>query len=181
MTESTPDVKSACILPNLIAFLALTPQPAQSNHKHVYKWRHAMPYCETIEINAKPEIVFSLYSDIRSWPQWDREVSSVEIAEGLVSGAQGWLQPREGPRTKITIQDVVYPLQFVAVSQLIGCVIMFEHRLEATTVGTRVLHSLYFKGPTGFLFERLLGPVLSRGLPETLKGLKQAAEAIRIP
>ena len=129
-------------------------------------------------VQADPETVFSLYENIESWPQWDEEVVAVSLPDGLRDNAQGWLQPRSGPRAKIQVVSVTRPFQFSVESQLPGCKMGFDHRIEATTLGTRVTHGVYFKGATSFVFARLIGPSLNRGLPLTLQGLKREAEAM---
>ncbi|MCA3694024.1 SRPBCC family protein [Aquidulcibacter sp.] len=128
-------------------------------------------------IQAKPETVFALYQDVRNWPQWDEEVLEVSLPEGLTPNTRGWLKPRSGPKAQIKVVSVTQPTQFRVESGLPGCTMGFDHHLEATTLGTRVTHGVYFKGPTSFLFKRLIGPSLRRGLPVTLQGLKNLAEA----
>ncbi len=131
-----------------------------------------------IMIQANPETVFALYENIENWPVWDEEVVEVSLPGGLRENAQGWLQPRSGPRTKIQVVSVARPFQFSVESQLPGCKMGFDHRIETTAQGTRVTHGVYFTGATSFVFARLIGPSLNRGLPLTLQGLKREAEAI---
>jgi hypothetical protein len=129
-------------------------------------------------VHADPETIFSLYENIESWPQWDEEVAAVSLPDGLRENAQGWLQPRSGPRAKIQVASVTSPLQFSVESQLPGCKMVFDHRIEVIDTGTRVTHGVYFKGATSFVFAKLIGPSLNRGLPLTLQGLKREAEAM---
>lgn len=131
-----------------------------------------------ILIQAAPEVVFSLYDTPSDWPTWDEEVLAVSLPSGLTLNARGWLQPKSGPKAVIKVTAIHRPQQFIVESQLPGCRMGFDHRLEATTLGTRVTHGVYFTGPTSFLFKKLIGPSLNRGLPRTLEGLKRAAEAI---
>jgi hypothetical protein len=52
----------------------------------------------------------------------------------------------------------------------------FEHELFPAEDSTRVVHKVSFSGPLSFLFYRMVGSQIRKGLPGTLRGPKQAAE-----
>jgi hypothetical protein len=53
----------------------------------------------------------------------------------------------------------------------------FEHDLQPVKNCTRVIHRVSFNGPLSFFFGRVVGSQIRKGLPGTLRGLKQAVEA----
>ncbi|MFZ5529450.1 MAG: hypothetical protein ACOY4U_00100, partial [Pseudomonadota bacterium] len=56
------------------------------------------------------------------------------------------------------------------------CTMFFEHELFPVKDATRVVHRVSFNGPLSFFFGRMVGSQIRKGLPGTLRGLKQAAE-----
>jgi hypothetical protein len=52
----------------------------------------------------------------------------------------------------------------------------FEHELEPVGTETRVTHRVVFEGPLAWLFGRIIGRQIDRGMAGTLAGLKRTAE-----
>lgn len=131
---------------------------------------------ESIEISVEPKMVFNLYRDVIRWPVWDSELEAVSLQNGLSLGAEGWLKPQNGPKSKIKITELTENESFVVESYLPLCRIRFGHRLERVNSGTRVTHWVEFSGALGFIFRKLVGNSLQASLPRTLQGLKHACE-----
>lgn len=136
-----------------------------------------MPIDHEVSIDAPQEAVFALYQDVASWPLWDSETKSVEIDGGLVVGAAGWLKPKSGPRAKITVTEVTRGQSFMVEGHLPLCRMRFGHDLTFKAGETRARHTVTFSGPLAFLFRRAIGAGIDATLPQTLAGLKRAAEA----
>jgi len=130
----------------------------------------------SVDVAAAPARVFALWADAAAWPDWDPDLEEASLDGLFASGSRGVLKPRGGPRTRIELVDVTEPDAFTAVSRLPGCRMVFEHRIEAIATGCRVTHGVRFEGPLAFVFRRLIGPSIRRGLPGTMAGLKAAAE-----
>lgn len=136
-----------------------------------------MQFEEEIVVDAPPTMVFSLYADVAAWKEWDPEVVESSIDGEFKAGSSGSLKPLKGPEAKITFTDVVKNASFTVQSRLPLCVMRFEHELAPDGSGTRVIHRVSFKGLLSPLFGRVIGAQIRRGLPGTLRGLKDAAEA----
>lgn len=134
-----------------------------------------MTIVHRITINVPRERVFALYADVGSWPMWDSETIEVGLS-ALRSGATGWLKPRQGPTAKIRVTDVVPDRSFTVEARLPLCRMQFGHELDGTESQTVASHWVRFEGPLAFLFRRLIGSGIDRTLPNTLAGLKRAAE-----
>lgn len=134
-----------------------------------------MSIVHRIEIAAPADRVFLLYQDIAAWPVWDAETVAVSLP-GLFRGASGWLQPRQGPRAKIRVADVVPGRSFTVEGRLPLCRMHFGHELEARDDCTIAVHWVRFTGPLAFLFRRLIGRGIDKTLPDTLAGLKRVSE-----
>ena len=135
-----------------------------------------MKFEESIEIQAPAETVFALYADVSSWSSWDPDVRSSSIEGAFTSGATGRLKPSSGPEARISFTEIVIDKSFTVESKLPLCVMRFEHELSATSTGTKAIHRITFSGLFSPIFSRLIGGSIRKGLPQTMAGLKQAAE-----
>lgn len=135
-----------------------------------------MSIVRSIEIHAPAEVVFCLYADVLSWPNWDPEVAAVHLPEGLTCNAVGWLKPRKGPRAAIVVAAVNKGRSFTIRSRLPLCDMLFEHDLVVQGGSTRATHKVTFSGPLSLLFRRLIGGPIEATLADTLAGLKSASE-----
>lgn len=135
-----------------------------------------MSIVHRIEIEAPAEVVFALYTEVEGWPSWDSETTAVDLP-GLKHGAEGWLKPRNGPRARIRVVDVVPNRSFTVEGNLPLCRMQFGHELQAHATRTTATHWVTFRGPLAFVFRRLIGTGIDRSLPSTLEGLKRASEA----
>jgi len=135
-----------------------------------------MSIAHRIEIKASREAVFALYANISSWCDWDTEVQAVHLSEGLRVGSHGWLKPRQGPKAKIRVTEVVPNVSFTVEGMLPLCRMEFGHELLSQADCTVAAHSVRFVGPLAFLFRRLIGRGIDSTLPDTLAGLKRASE-----
>lgn len=135
-----------------------------------------MPLTHSTLIAAQPRAVFALYARPQDWPNWDTELRAVDLPQGLVPGATGWLTPAKGPRARITVTEVTPDCSFAVKSRLPLCRMTFDHHLTPQGSGTLAQHSVQFTGPLAFVFRRLIGPTIARGLPASLAGLQAAVE-----
>lgn len=136
-----------------------------------------MQFEEEIEIKGTPEVVFSLYEDVINWKSWDTEVQNSSINGKFISGVNGKLTPKKGPESKIKLESVILNSSFLVTSNLPLCKISFNHELLPSDLGVIVKHSVSFTGLLSPIFGRLIGSQIKKGLPNTMLGLKNAAEA----
>jgi hypothetical protein len=120
--------------------------------------------------------VFRLYRDVDGWSAWDPDVRPSSVEGGLQRGASGTLTPTRGPRASITVTDVQEDVSFTVESRLPLCTMRFEHELRPRGHMTHVVHRVTFMGPLAFLFGRVIGTQIRKGLTRTLQGLKAASE-----
>jgi hypothetical protein len=139
------------------------------------KGAHSM-FSRSIDIHASAERVYCLYADLTSWPTWDPSVIEVNLPSGLRVGSSGWLRAKEGPRTRISINEASDAQSFTVQSHLPGCRMLFGHTLQKVAGGVRATHTLSFSGPLAFVFRRLLGAKIANTLPGALQGLKHMSE-----
>jgi hypothetical protein len=137
-----------------------------------------MQFEASTQINASSAAVFSLYANVAGWPTWDPDVKAASLEGAFVSGAQGVIAPKGGPKSAIVFTEVVKDRKFTAQCKLPLCVMRFEHVLdEMQGSGTTATHRVIFEGMLAPLFGRLIGSGMRKTLPGALAGLKRAAEA----
>ena len=88
----------------------------------------------TIQINASPEKIFGIYSDVENWKSWDSEVISSSLVGSFKAGSIGSLNPKNGPKSKILIETVIPNISFCASSKLPLCVMRFGHDLQKKVI-----------------------------------------------
>ncbi len=135
-----------------------------------------MKFEEKITINASVENIFQCYEKVEEWHLWDTEIQSASIEAEFQVGVIGKLKPQKGPEAKIEITEITKPTSFTVVSKLPLCLMTFEHHLAPKGNATEVTHAVTFTGLTAFLFGRLIGSGIKKGLPVTLAGLKAFVE-----
>lgn len=133
-------------------------------------------FSEEVVISTNSERIFVLYEDVANWRRWDPDVASSSISGPFTAGAIGKLRPTKGPEADIEIVSVERNKSFTARSRLPLCTMTFEHELLPVKSSTRVFHRVSFTGPLSFFFGRVVGGQIRKGMPGTLRGLKQAAE-----
>ena len=131
----------------------------------------------TVHVDATPAQVFALWADSPGWAAWDPDVKAATIDGPFVAGATGSITPVQGPTMPIRVTRVVADRAFDAEARLPLCTMRFVHECEpAPGGGTRVVHRVHFDGPLAFVFRRVIGPSLVKGIPGTMAGLKRAVE-----
>jgi len=133
-------------------------------------------YCDEITVNTSPFRIFALYKDVSNWRLWDTEIDSSELEGEFEVGVYGRLKPRKGPEAEFRLVAIDENRSFTLQASLPMCVITFEHELIPAGNMTRIIHRVYFDGPFSFLYSKLLGRQLRRGIPAALRGLKRMAE-----
>lgn len=130
----------------------------------------------TIVVQASPAAVFACWADAAGWARWDPDVKAASMDGPFATGTTGRISPREGPTMAIRLTRVEPGRAFDAEARLPLCTMRFEHWLEPRGPETLVTHRVVFEGPLAFLFRRIIGAQLVRGIPGTMAGLKRAVE-----
>ena len=136
-----------------------------------------MEFESRIIINASAEEIFNLYEDVANWSSWDPDVKSSSVSGKFETGVVGKLKPTNGPESKILFSSVITDKAFTVSSNLPLCKMTFVHELSSVENETEVVHKVSFSGFLAPIFGRLIGRGIQKGLPDTLKGLKIAAES----
>jgi hypothetical protein len=135
-----------------------------------------MQFEKSITINIPANMIFQQYMDVSNWNKWDKDVFSSSIDGTFEMGSTGLLKPSSGPQGKFRLTEVTLNQSFTSQTALPLCALIFEHTLKPIGKGTLVTHKVQFTGVLSFLFGRLIGASIKKGLPNALMGLKSVCE-----
>ena len=135
-----------------------------------------MQFESSAEVNASPEKIFNIYSQVNQWSIWDPDTNSAVLNGDFSANTVIDLQTQSGSRVKIKLLEVVKNHSFITESKLPLCVIQFEHTLKPLENQTIVTHKISFSGILGSVFSFLLASQMKKSLSQTLLALKKYAE-----
>ena len=128
-------------------------------------------------VGAAPQVVFQIYEDVTHWHTWDPDTRQAVLDGPLRTGARGTFTPTKGRAVPMQVTAVVPGRSFTVACRIPGLRMVFEHTLTPGPAGTEVVHRATFSGLLSWVIGPLLCRQLTAGLPVTLAGLKQQAEA----
>jgi hypothetical protein len=133
-----------------------------------------------IVISAAPEAIFRIYRDVENWSRWDPDTKSSSLNNGLVLGSKGTLTPAKGNTIPMVVTSIQENKRFTVTSKTALFRMDFDHELEPTEGGTRVIHRVKIAGFLKPLLMLMLVPKIEKGLPVTLQRLKAWVETTEV-
>ena len=139
-----------------------------------------MEQCITVEIDAAPERVWDVMTDVERWPEWTETVTSVtRLDEGpLRLDSRARLEQPKLPPTEYVVTELSPGRSFTWVATSPGVRTTARHDVEALpNGGTRVRLGVEQAGPLGKVMGRLFFKGLTdRYLAAEAAGLKVRSE-----
>jgi Polyketide cyclase / dehydrase and lipid transport len=129
-----------------------------------------------ITVATPPETLFAIYAGVFNWNRWDPDTKSSSLEGPFEIGSVGRLTPTKGSEVPMSLISVVPNRSFTVECRIPLFRMVFEHELTPHASVTDVVRRVLFSGPLTFLPGPLVGNPLRKGLPQTLKSLKQYAE-----
>jgi len=133
----------------------------------------------TFHSSASPERVWSIWSDVSTWPSWNPDVVSVAIDGPFVSGARGEMTTKAGGTHSITLREVDPGQSFeLETSPIPLGRFHFACQVRPAGAGSSTIsQSITIHGPLGPLYSAMMGERIAQGFEPILSGLKAAAES----
>lgn len=131
----------------------------------------------TAKTKASRGAVWKVWSDVANWNRWDQEIESARINGDFILGQTGELKPKGGPKAKTKIIELTPLRSFSDQTDLPLAKLRFDHRMDEIDGSLQITHKISVSGPLGFLFSKILGKNLKRGLERALPKLIELAES----
>ncbi len=130
----------------------------------------------TIKTNASREQIWNVWIDVSNWRKWDKEIRTSFINGEFKVGTYGVLKPLNGPQSKFKILSVTEFDEFTIQSFLPFTKMNFIHKIIEKNGELFIIHSIEITGLLSFLFARIVGEKLAKGLPNAMNNLSHLAE-----
>ncbi|RAP32448.1 hypothetical protein DID75_04965 [Candidatus Marinamargulisbacteria bacterium SCGC AG-410-N11] len=130
----------------------------------------------TLKTKASTKAIWKVWQNVEDWPGWDKELEWVTIDGPFIEGQTGKIKPKGSPVSSFKITTCVPFKQCTSVSKLPLTQLIFDHYVKFENGETLITHQILMKGPLSWLFNKLIGPKLKKGLDEAVRHLIQKAE-----
>ena len=135
-------------------------------------------YTVSIDIQAPPDRVWAIMSDIRRWHEWTPSVTSIRrLDEGpLRVGSRAMIRQPKVPPALWRVTEIEEGRRFSWVTGTPIARATGRHSVEPTPGGSRATLALEYSGLLGALVARLLDDINRRYLTMEANGLKARSE-----
>ncbi|MBL8682711.1 MAG: SRPBCC family protein [Myxococcales bacterium] len=119
---------------------------------------------------APPSAVWSVWTNVASWPRWDTELREARLdpPAQLRANARGELVPMRGPASRFEVTAFEPERRYVLEIQLLFARLVIERIVEREGDGARFEHRVRFEGPLRWLFFWLLSKPFRAALPSVM-------------
>jgi hypothetical protein len=136
-------------------------------------------YKHSIEGKVSRSAVWSVYSDVATWPQWVRGIEWIRLDGGFEMGVSGTVKPKGQNQQPFRLTKVSIDSGFSDKTEIpgAGVTIGFTHTLEPTAEGvTRITHHVAIWGSTAEYLGPAIGQKMADGIPDTMYALLRMAQ-----
>ena len=132
----------------------------------------------TVDVDAPPERVWAVLSDVEAWPGWTASVRSVRRLDAgpLRVGSRVRIRQPRIPPTVWTVTELVEGQRFTWTALGPGVRTRAAHRVVPSGAGSRATLTVEPDGVVGRLVGRLYTGLTERYLAMEAAGLKQRSE-----
>lgn len=135
-------------------------------------------YEHSTETTASPETIWSLFSDVANWPQWNAGTEWAKIDGPFTLGAEITMKPPQQDAVNLRIVELQKNKLFIDEARFDDIVIRTKHQVEQTDTGhTRIIYRTEISGPGSEKVGPELGPEITADFPDVLASLVKLAEA----
>jgi hypothetical protein len=141
-----------------------------------------MEYSITTDIDASPDVVFAVMTDMDRWHEWTPTVTRVDFLDGsapplALNGRIRIVQPKVPP-AEWTVTALEPGRGFRITSHSPGATVVANHWIEPLSDGrqSRVTLSVTFSGWLGSIIGRLMRGLNERYIAQEAAGMKRRSE-----
>lgn len=140
----------------------------------------ARDFSITVEIDAPPEIVWEVMSDVERWHEWTASISSIRRLDPgpFQVGSRAKVRQPKFPPAVWKVTAIEPGREFTWKSEGFGFVVYGSHAVTAQERGSRVTLALHYTGVLGGLLASLTRGITERYLKLEAEGLKRRSESM---
>jgi uncharacterized protein YndB with AHSA1/START domain len=128
------------------------------------------------ETSAAPDVVWRLWVDMASWPEWNAGIATIEADGPFVVGTRFVMTPPQGEPVPLLLVEIDEERSFTDELDTGDFVVRTTHRLEPFAAGTRLIYRTEITGPAADTIGPELGPQITADFPDVLEALARRAE-----
>ena len=138
-----------------------------------------MRFDHSVTVQAPPEKVWAIFSDVAHWPDWTPTITSVErLDDGPIHlGARTRIRQPKLPVAIWEVTELVDGEYFEWVSRAPGVKTTGGHRVVSTPEGTVATSTIIQEGPLGWLLGTILAKLTREYIATEGESLKKVSEA----
>jgi hypothetical protein len=129
---------------------------------------------------ATADQIWGGYADPSRWPEWDEGLKQVTLDGPFAAGTTGRIKPVGGPKLKFTLEEVTPRKSFTDVTKLPLARLRFAHEIVSTPAGRVVTQRVWFTGPLGPFFAKVIGRSMTADMPTAMRRMVQVAESAAV-
>jgi hypothetical protein len=134
----------------------------------------------SLTASVAADAIWTLWTDVASWPEWDAEVLSATAQAPLALGVRGTLVPKVGRPSGFQISAWRPRSMYAVTTSLPLASLIVTRSLVTQGTSVTITHDVRFSGPLGGVFALLFGPRFRRVLPAVMTTLVALAQSRRI-
>jgi carbon monoxide dehydrogenase subunit G len=136
-------------------------------------------HSQTIHIEAPPETVWAVYTDVERWPEWTEAMKKIErLDEGpLKLGSTAHVEAAGAPASVFTVTEFTDGRSFTWETKARGVKGVAFHRLGPDGDGTKVTLGVQMSGIMATLLGPMIRSIARRNVRMEAEGLKRRCES----
>ena len=136
-------------------------------------------YSVSVHVDAPPQQVWGVMSDIERWHEWTPTITSITRTNAgpLRIGARARVHQPKHPPADWVVTALEEGRGFDWESRAPGVRVLGRHHIEPAAAGSRVTLSIQYSGLLGHVLGRLIAGINRRYIALEADGLKRRAEA----
>jgi hypothetical protein len=135
-----------------------------------------MWYAEhTLETTTEPEAIWLRWKDVDGWPDWDEGLEWARLLGPLKVGSSGSLKRKGSIRQRFTVEEVQEGRGFTCIRRSLLTCMRLVHRVEPSTLGSRVTHRVEVQGPMAWWVRLTRAGTIRQTLAPALRKLARIA------
>jgi len=146
----------------------ISAQNKEPNNKHFWY---------SLETTASPETIWSIWTDVPNWKDWDTGLKDATIKDEFALGSKGVIISLENRKSKFKVVEFTQGNSYTYKTKLPLGSIYVKRYLTSENGKTVFTHEVWFKGLTGGIFAKSFGEKFRKMLPNVLGRIKEIAES----